>query len=77
MVRNLRVGEDPDRKGQHMTEPSLDEPVPDVVEQHQQAVPDDDESPEAELSPRFPLEADPADAAEQSRIVELGEDEYR
>jgi hypothetical protein len=60
-----------------MTEVGLGAPEPDVAEQHQEAVPAEDESPEAELTGRVPLEADPADAAEQSRIVELGEDEYR
>ena len=60
-----------------MTEPSLDEPVPDVIEQHQAAIPDDEQSLEASIPPQVPLEADPADAAEQSQIVELGEDEYR
>jgi hypothetical protein len=64
-------------ESQHMTEPGLGEPEPDVVEQHQEAVPSDEESPDAEIPARVPLEADPADAAEQSRTVELGEDEYR
>ena len=60
-----------------MTEPGLGEPEPDVIEQHQEAVAADDDSPAAEVPVRVPLEADPADAADQSRIVELGEDEYR
>jgi hypothetical protein len=63
-------------EGQQMTEPGLDEPVADVVEQRQEAIPDGDES-EAELPRGVPLEADAADAAEQARSVELGEDEYR
>lgn len=60
-----------------MTDRGLDEPVPDVVEQLQEAVPDGDESEEIELPPAVPLEADPADAAEQARTVQLGEDDYR
>ena len=60
-----------------MTERDLDEPVPDAIEQHQEAVPDDDESDEVELPLKVPLEADPADAADQTRTVQLGEDDYR
>jgi hypothetical protein len=60
-----------------MTDLGLGAPEPDVAEQHQEAVPAGDEPPGADLMGRVPLEADPADAAEQSRIVELGEDEYR
>ena len=60
-----------------MTGRGLDEPEPDVAEQHQEAVPGTDEEDEAELPERVPLEADPADAAEQAREVELGEDDYR
>ena len=60
-----------------MTDRGLDEPVPDVVEQSQEVVPAADEADEAELLQVIPLEADPADAAEQAREVELGEDDYR
>jgi hypothetical protein len=63
-----------------MTDRGLDEPVPDVVEQSQEVVPaadDADEADEPELLQVIPLEADPADAAEQAREVELGEDDYR
>lgn len=60
-----------------MTDRGLDEPVPDAVEQLQDAVPDGDESDEIELPLQVPLEADPADAAEQARTVQLGEDDYR
>jgi hypothetical protein len=59
-----------------MTDRGLDEPVPDVVEQSQDAVPGTEED-EAKLLEKVPLEADPADAAEQARAVELGEDDYR
>ena len=59
-----------------MTDRRLDEPVPDVVEQSQEAVPGTDEADEVEPT-EVPLEADPADVAEQARAVELGEDDYR
>jgi hypothetical protein len=59
-----------------MTDRGLDEPVPDVVEQHQEVDPGSDESDETKAPRELPLEADPADAAEQARIVEIGEDEY-
>ncbi len=60
-----------------MTDRGLDEPVNDAVEQNQEAVPHAEEADEAELVDGLPLEADPADAAEQAREVELGEDDYR
>ena len=60
-----------------MTDRGLDEPFPDVVEQHQEAVPGTEESEETELPGKLPLEADPVDAAEQAREVQLGEDDYR
>lgn len=60
-----------------MTDRGLDEPVPDVVEQSQEVVPAADEADEAELLQVIPFEADLADAAEQAREVELGEDDYR
>ncbi len=59
-----------------MTERELDEPVPDVVEQHQEAVPDADEAGETEID-EVPLEADEADVAEQAREVRLSDDDYR
>jgi hypothetical protein len=66
-----------------MTDRGLDEPVTDVVEQNQEAVPGTDEADELELNEdelepiEVPLEANPADVAEQTRTVELGEDDYR
>jgi hypothetical protein len=63
-----------------MTDRGLDDPVPDVVEQSQEAVPradEDDEVEDVELMEEVPLEADAADAAEQAREIELGEDDYR
>jgi hypothetical protein len=59
-----------------MTERELDEPVPDVIEQHQEVVPDEDEPDETELD-ELPLEADEADVAEQAREVRLSDDDYR
>jgi hypothetical protein len=42
-----------------------EDPIEDVVEQQQPVVPDDDEPvDESELDVRIPLEADPADVAE-------------
>jgi hypothetical protein len=60
-----------------MTDGNLEEPIPDVVEQDRDAVPGADESPETELPREVPLEADAADASEQAREVELGEEDYR
>jgi len=64
-------------EGVDMTDRGLDEPFPDVVEQHTEAVPGTDESEESELPAKLPLEADPADAADQAREVQLGEEDYR
>jgi hypothetical protein len=65
-----------------MTERNLDEPDADVAEQNQEIVPLDDDLDDdldaADLPEELPLEADPADAAEQARQVGLGEDDdYR
>jgi hypothetical protein len=63
-----------------MPDRGLDDPVPDVVEQSQEVVPsanDADELEKADLLEVVPLEANPADAAEQAREVEYGEDDYR
>jgi hypothetical protein len=60
-----------------MPDRGLDEPEPDAAEQHQEAVPGADDPGPAELPERVPLEADAADAAEQARVVELGDDDYR
>lgn len=59
-----------------MTDRGIDEPVPDVIEQHQEVVPDPDETDETELE-ELPLEADEADVAEQARAVRPSDDEYR
>jgi hypothetical protein len=60
-----------------MTDRSLDEPVPDVVEQRQDAIPGREDADQSELPVGVPLEADAADAAEQARVVDLGDEDYR
>ncbi len=72
-----------------MSENTRDEPLADVVEQNQPVIPEveqnqpvipETDEPEAvgvHLPAKLPLEADVADAAEQARVVELDEDEYR
>lgn len=61
-----------------MTDRGAEDPVDDVVEQHQELIPGDDDNEEEEL-PRgeLPLEADEGDAAEQARVVGLDDDDYR
>jgi hypothetical protein len=49
-------------------------PEADLAEQHTPAAPDDD-TDDGPIS--VPLEADPADASEQSREVGLDDDDYR
>jgi hypothetical protein len=56
-----------------VSEESLEAPEADVVEQETDAVPTPDDS--AEDLEDVPLEADPADAAEQAREVDLADDE--
>lgn len=61
-----------------MSDMDLESPDADAAEQNAAATPEDpeqDEEPTAALEP--PLEADPADADEQSRILQLDDDEYR
>ena len=66
-------------EGVGMTDRGAEEPVDDVVEQHTEVLPDDqDDAEEAELHPaELPLEADEADAAEQARTVGRDDDDYR
>jgi hypothetical protein len=59
-----------------MTDAGLNEPVPDVLEQRQEAVPGVQHE-DTDLPEELPFEADEADAAEQAREVELGEEDYR
>ncbi len=54
----------------------LEEPVPDSVEQKQDAIPAAHED-ENESAPQLPLEADEADAAEQAQELDLDDDDYR
>jgi hypothetical protein len=64
-----------------MSEMGLEAPDADAAEQGQDVLPDvidSDEFAEAELPEEVPLEANPADTAEQAREVGLDdEDEYR
>jgi hypothetical protein len=57
-----------------MTDRSIEEPADDVAEQSQDVLPDAEETEEP--PDEIPLEVDEADAAEQSRVVNLDEDEY-
>jgi hypothetical protein len=59
-----------------VTERSLEEPVPDSVEQDQDLIPDTAE-PADSLPAELPFEADEADVAEQARELDPGEDDYR
>ncbi len=60
-----------------MSNSDIEEPIADVVEQHQPVDPGADTSDEPELPDRLPLEADAADAAEQAREVGLDDEDYR
>lgn len=64
-----------------MTDRGLDEPVPDALEQKQDAIPETGEPEENEIPEHslehVPLEADSADVAEQAREVDPGDDDYR
>jgi hypothetical protein len=55
---------------------SLEQPVPDAVEQSQDAITGEQEQ-DAGAAASTPLEADEADAAEQSRDLGPDEDDYR
>ena len=55
----------------------LERPVPDSIEQNQDATTGADEQSEGPEPEEVPLEADPADAAEQARELDLDEDDYR
>lgn len=59
-----------------MNDMGLERPVPDSFEQDQAVIPDGE--PDADELPRaVPLEADAADAAEQERVLDLDDDDYR
>jgi hypothetical protein len=59
----------------HMADRGLDDPIPDVVEQSQEAVPDVEN--EDDRPGQLPFEADEADAAEQARAIDIDDDDYR
>ncbi|MFG2135843.1 hypothetical protein [Streptomyces sp. NPDC048650] len=56
-----------------MTEFDVEAPEHDAAEQHTEVAPEEDFAP----TPGDPASANEADLAEQARVVELNEDEYR
>ncbi|SDG92533.1 hypothetical protein SAMN05421505_109136 [Sinosporangium album] len=52
---------------------AVEAPEADTVEQHRNLREDSGDWP----PPGVPLEADPADAADQARVVDVDEDDYR
>jgi hypothetical protein len=59
-----------------MSDRGLEEPVPDSMEQDQDAISGATESADTQPADT-PLEADEADVAEQARELDLGEEDYR
>ena len=57
-----------------MTEHSIEDPPDDVAEQSKQAFPGDEDADARPDEP--PLEADEADTAEQSRVVDIDDESY-
>jgi len=60
-----------------MSDMDLESPDVDAAEQNAPATPEDSEPDEPTAALEPPLEADPADADEQTRILEVDDDEYR
>lgn len=60
-----------------MSDPGLEQPEPDVIEQSQDAIVGHADSSEAGLPGQIPIEADAADVAEQAREVAADDEEYR
>ncbi len=60
-----------------MTSSDHEEPRADVIEQHQPATPEPDESDQTQPQGELPLEADAADAADQAQEVDLDDEDYR
>jgi hypothetical protein len=58
-----------------MTDRSLEEPDEDVAEQDRTVLADTEST--AEPAGEVPMDVNEADAAEQSRDIEMDEDEYR
>ncbi|MGK5626932.1 hypothetical protein [Streptomyces sp. URMC 123] len=56
-----------------VTDVDIEAPEGDIAEQHLDVDPEEENVPPVEP----PLEADPADAVEQTRVVPLSEDDYR
>jgi hypothetical protein len=55
----------------------VETPEGDAVEQHTPLRDDESENERLEWTAQVPFDADEADAAEQKRLVELDEDDYR
>ncbi|MFF4774045.1 hypothetical protein [Microtetraspora fusca] len=62
-----------DSLGETAEELSIETPEADAVEQHQRMKPSD----RTRWPDQVPMEADPADATEQERVVEHDEEDYR
>ncbi|MFF3665292.1 hypothetical protein [Microtetraspora malaysiensis] len=62
-----------DSLGETAEELSIETPEADAVEQHQRVRPSD----QNRWPDQVPMEADPADATEQERVVEDDEEDYR
>jgi hypothetical protein len=60
-----------------MSDMDLERPVPDSVEQEQDVIPDAEQRDRPGQHREVPLEADPADAAEQDRELGGDDDDYR
>jgi hypothetical protein len=60
-----------------MSESDMEAPTADFVEQRQSVAHDAEEPPDDDEPVELPLDVNEADAAEQSRTVELDEDDYR
>ncbi|NUW35210.1 hypothetical protein HTZ77_27815 [Nonomuraea sp. SMC257] len=63
---------DDDRTFEDEDEMSIEAPEADALDQHRPAREDT-----GGRRPSLPLEADPADAADQDRVVDLDDDDYR
>ena len=64
-------------KGGPVSDPGLDQPESDVIEQNQDAIAGQIDEREPSLPDEIPIEADVADVAEQARELPADDDEYR
>jgi hypothetical protein len=67
----------PGREEEEGTERSPETPSADAAEQHTPVSGGEEPAAEPEWPREVPFDADPADAADQRRRVELDEDDYR